>query len=59
MSNIEALQAKLPDEACGALITSDDSRRYFCGFKSSAGVILETLFRQGEAARHRLPRDTS
>ena len=42
MSNIEALQAKLPDEACGALITSDVSRRYFCGFKSSAGVILVT-----------------
>ena len=42
MSNIEALQAKLPDEACGAIITSDVSRRYFCGFKSSAGVILVT-----------------
>lgn len=37
MSNIEALQAKLPDEACGALITSDVSRRYFCGFKLLGG----------------------
>ena len=42
MTNIERLQQKLDGESCGALITSDVSRRYFCGFKSSAGVILVT-----------------
>ncbi len=42
MTNIEQLQNMLPAADCGALITSDVSRRYFCGFKSSAGVILVT-----------------
>ena len=42
MTNIERLQQKLSGNECGALITSDVSRRYFCGFKSSAGVILVT-----------------
>lgn len=42
MSNIEILQDMLPANECAALITSDVSRRYFCGFKSSAGVILVT-----------------
>lgn len=42
MTNIEQLQQKLSGQDCGALITSDVSRRYFCGFKSSAGVILVT-----------------
>lgn len=41
MNNIERLTEKL-EEGCAALITSDVSRRYFCGFKSSAGVILVT-----------------
>lgn len=42
MSNIQRLVDKLSDTTHGALITSDISRRYFCGFKSSAGVILAT-----------------
>ncbi|MGN0688335.1 MAG: aminopeptidase P family protein [Oscillospiraceae bacterium] len=42
MSNIEKLSALLTDDTHGALITSDVSRRYLCGFKSSAGVILIT-----------------
>ena len=42
MTNIEILQNSLSGEEYGALITSDVSRRYFCGFKSSAGVILVT-----------------
>ena len=42
MTNIEKLLAKLIDEHHGALITSDVSRRYLCGFQSSAGVILIT-----------------
>lgn len=42
MSNIEVLQSMLSGAECGALITSDVSRRYFSGFKSSAGVILVT-----------------
>lgn len=42
MNNIEKLSNLLSDENHGALITSDVSRRYFCGFKSSAGVILVT-----------------
>lgn len=42
MSNIEVLQNMLSGTECGALITSDVSRRYFSGFKSSAGVILVT-----------------
>ena len=42
MTNLEILQNSLSGEEYGALITSDVSRRYFCGFKSSAGVILVT-----------------
>ena len=42
MNNIQRLAEKLSDTTHGALITSDVSRRYFCGFKSSAGVILVT-----------------
>ncbi len=42
MNNIQRLAEKLSDTMHGALITSDVSRRYFCGFKSSAGVILVT-----------------
>lgn len=42
MNNIARLSELLSDENHGALITSDVSRRYFCGFKSSAGVILVT-----------------
>ncbi len=42
MSNILRLAELLTDDTHGALITSDVSRRYFCGFKSSAGVILVT-----------------
>ncbi len=42
MTNIQTLQDFLPAADHGALITSDVSRRYFCGFKSSAGVILVT-----------------
>lgn len=42
MNNISRLAEKLSDITHGALITSDVSRRYFSGFKSSAGVILVT-----------------
>lgn len=42
MNNIQRLAEKFSDTMHGALITSDVSRRYFCGFKSSAGVILVT-----------------
>lgn len=42
MTNIERLSEKLESDNHAALITSDVSRRYFCGFKSSAGVILVT-----------------
>ncbi len=42
MNNIQRLAEKLSDTTHGALITSEVSRRYFCGFKSSAGVILVT-----------------
>lgn len=42
MNNIQRLVEKLSDTTHGALITSDISRRYFCGFTSSAGVILVT-----------------
>ncbi len=42
MNNILRLSELLSDDNHGALITSDISRRYFCGFKSSAGVILVT-----------------
>lgn len=42
MNNIARLAEKLTDITHGALITSDVSRRYFCGFMSSAGVILVT-----------------
>ncbi|MGN1481834.1 M24 family metallopeptidase [Porcipelethomonas sp.] len=34
-------ELKLPDNADGALITSDINRRYFTGMKSSAGMILK------------------
>lgn len=40
--NIAKLADKLSDERHAALITSDISRRYFCGFTSSAGIILVT-----------------
>lgn len=33
---------KLKDEHHGIIITSDINRHYFCGFKSSAGVVLIT-----------------
>lgn len=39
MNRIEALQQKLPENAC-ALITSDVNRRYFTGMKSSAGTLI-------------------
>lgn len=42
MNNIARLSQKLTDDMHGALITSDVSRRYFCGLSSSAGVILVT-----------------
>ncbi len=42
MTNIEKLVGKLTDEHHGALIISDVSRRYLCGFQSSAGIILIT-----------------
>lgn len=44
MNNLDRLTEQLSDENHGALITSDVSRRYFCGFKSSAGVILVTKY---------------
>lgn len=37
---IAALQAALPKDADGALITSDVNRRYYTGFNSSAGTLL-------------------
>ena len=40
--NIAKLANELSDERHAALITSDISRRYFCGFTSSAGIILVT-----------------
>lgn len=40
--NIAKLADELSDERHAALITSDISRRYFCGFTSSAGIILVT-----------------
>ena len=40
--NIAKLADKLSDERHAALITSDISRRYFCGFTSPAGIILVT-----------------
>lgn len=42
MNNIAMLAEQLTDSTHGALITSDVSRRYFSGFKSSAGVVLIT-----------------
>lgn len=42
MSRIDILAQWLEDEHHAALITSDISRRYLCGFASSAGVILVT-----------------
>ena len=36
--NIAKLADELSDERHAALITSDISRRYFCGFTSSAGT---------------------
>ncbi len=42
MGRIAELAAKLADSRHGALITSDISRRYLSGFKSSAGIILIT-----------------
>ena len=39
MDNLSRL--KLPENADGALITSDINRRYFTGMKSSAGIILK------------------
>ncbi len=42
MTNIDMLAGELEDNNTAALITSDVSRQYMCGFKSSAGVILVT-----------------
>ncbi len=42
MSRISQVAAKLSDKKHAALITSDVSRYYLCGFKSSAGIILIT-----------------
>lgn len=39
MNKIQQLQELLPKEIDCALITSDINRRYFSGFKSSAGVV--------------------
>lgn len=46
MTRIEALQSKLPENAC-AIITSDVNRRYFTNMKSSAGVVF--VSKQGAA----------
>lgn len=40
MDRLKKLSGMFPDEADCALITSDVNRRYFCGMKSSAGIIL-------------------
>jgi len=37
--NIAKLADELSDERHAALITSDISRRYFCGFTSRRGII--------------------
>lgn len=42
MNKIERIANWLDSDSHAALITSDISRRYLCGFKSSAGVILVT-----------------
>ncbi len=42
MTKIEQITNLIDDEKKGALITSDISRRYVTGFKSSAGVVLIT-----------------
>lgn len=42
MNNIERLAELLSDGTHAALITSEVGRRYFCGFRSSAGVLLVT-----------------
>ena len=39
---LEALAAMLPPQAEAALIVSEENRRYFTGFPSSAGVLLVT-----------------
>ncbi|MCH5323745.1 MAG: aminopeptidase P family protein [Eubacterium sp.] len=62
MSRIEQLERLLIDDRHAALITSDISRKYLCGFTSSAGVILITKeqsyllidFRYYEKARQRV-----
>lgn len=59
---IAGLQAALPQDVDGALITSDVNRRYYTGFDSSAGTLLvsrkEALliidFRYYEAAREKI-----
>lgn len=42
MSNLTELMQALDSPRHGAIITSDINRRYFAGFKSSAGIILVT-----------------
>ncbi len=42
MSRISFIADKLSDNRQATLITSDISRHYLCGFKSSAGIILIT-----------------
>ena len=42
MGRIAEIMNKLPDEKHAALITSDVSRHYLTGFKSSAGIVLIT-----------------
>lgn len=40
MTRLKKLTGMFPDDVDCALITSDVNRRYFCGMKSSAGIIL-------------------
>lgn len=62
MTNIEKLIKQLPSGADGALITANENRFYFSGFRSSAGVIFVTKdtaylivdFRYGEAAKSKV-----
>lgn len=42
MNKIERLSNWLPDNSHAAIISSDISRRYLCGFKSSAGIVVVT-----------------
>lgn len=62
MTKAELLAKALPQGIDGALITSENNRRYLTGFPSSAGMVLVTLnaayfltdFRYIEAARRKI-----